>query len=125
MKKTVKVLAFAFAAMALTVACNNNAPEEVIDTTPVIDTTVVEEVIDTTPVVEEPVVEEPVKKATNTVKKATTPKEDKTAKKKDDGKLTLSTRNGEATATLDVTKKKDNGSPITLEKVTVGGKEKK
>lgn len=125
MKKTVKVLAFALAAMALTVACNNNAPEEVIDTTPVIDTTVIDTVVaDTTPVVEEPVVEEPVKKATTTTKKATTPKEDKNAKKKNDGKLTLSTPNGEVSATLDVNKKKDNGSPITLEKVTIGGNKK-
>lgn len=57
MKKNFRIAALALGAVALMAACNNNATtDELLDTMPVIDTTVVEEVIDTTPVVDTPVV---------------------------------------------------------------------
>ena len=73
----IKVLALAIAAMALTVACNNNKNTEVVEDT--IDTTAIEEIVedtiaDTTAVAEEtPVVATPAKKAaTKEVKKEAT-----------------------------------------------------
>lgn len=68
MKKNLRIAALAVAACGLMVACNNNAPAELVDTVVPIDTMVVEELIDTMPVVDTPVVEQPV------VKKATTKK---------------------------------------------------
>lgn len=67
MKKSFKVIALALVAMSLTVACNNNNAEEVLDSMPApiaeIDSTPVDTVaIDSVPVVEEPV-------ATTTAKK--------------------------------------------------------
>ena len=66
MKKNIKIAALALTAMALMAACNNNTQtEELVDTMPVIDTTVVEEIIDTVPVVDTPAVAPaPAKKAT-------------------------------------------------------------
>lgn len=65
MKKNIKIAALALTAMALMAACNNNTKtEELIDTMPVIDTTVVEEIIDSVPVVDTPeVAPAPAKKA--------------------------------------------------------------
>jgi hypothetical protein len=65
MKRNIKIAALALTAMALMAACNNNTKtEEVIDTMPVIDTTVVEEIIDSVPVVDTPeVAPAPAKKA--------------------------------------------------------------
>ena len=61
MKANFRIVALALAAMALTVACNNNPTEEVNeDTMPIIDTTIVDSVVEEEPVVEEPVAEEPV-----------------------------------------------------------------
>ncbi len=75
MKKNFKIAALAMAACGLMVACNNNAPAELVDTVVPIDTMVVEEIIDTMPVVDTPVVEQPVvKKAAP--KKAATKKEE-------------------------------------------------
>lgn len=69
MKANFRIVALALAAMALTVACNNNPTEEVNeDTMPIIDTTIVDSVVEE-PVVEEPVAEEPVKKAATPAKK--------------------------------------------------------
>ncbi len=82
MKKTFRTIAFAIAIMGLTVACNNNAAEEPVDSmpAPILDTLVEEPVIDTTPVVEEePVAPAPAKKATakkKTTKKAEPAKEE-------------------------------------------------
>lgn len=65
MKKNIKIAALALTAMALMAACNNNTQtEELIDTMPVIDTTVVEEIIDSVPVVDTPVVATAPAKAT-------------------------------------------------------------
>ena len=75
MKRNFKLAALALAACGLMVACNNNAPAELVDTVVPIDTTVVEELIDTLPIVDTPVVEQPV------VKKAATPKKKTTTKK--------------------------------------------
>ena len=75
MKKNFRIAALAIAACGLMVACNNNAPAELVDTVVPIDTMVVEELIDTMPVVDTPVVEQPV------VKKAATPKKKTTTKK--------------------------------------------
>ena len=90
MKRNIKIAALALTAMALMAACNNNTKtEEVIDTMPVIDTTVVEQVIDSTPVVDTPQVAT-TQKATKATKKTPTKKiaEDvKTVKK-----VTLDTR---------------------------------
>lgn len=78
MKKNFRIAALAVAACGLMVACNNNAPAELVDTVVPIDTTVVEELIDTMPVVDTPVVEQPVvKKAATAKKKTTTKKEEK------------------------------------------------
>lgn len=73
--KKIRIAALAVAACGLMVACNNNAPAELVDTVVPIDTTVVEELIDTMPVVDTPVVEQPV------VKKAATPKKKTTTQK--------------------------------------------
>ncbi len=76
--KKIRIAALAVAACGLMVACNNNAPAELVDTVVPIDTTVVEELIDTLPVVDTPVVEQPVvKKAATAKKKTTTKKEEK------------------------------------------------
>lgn len=97
MKKTVKTLAFAIAIMGLTMACNNNQVDELVDSLPVIDTTpvVVEEPVVDTPavVVEEPVAKPaPAKKAT----KKATPKKTEPAKKEvnDASKMTASSEKG-------------------------------
>ncbi|GEM_PF-3781660 len=55
MKKSFKLAAIALTAMAMMTACNNNAAEEVVDST-LIEGPVAEEVIDTP--IQEPVVEE-------------------------------------------------------------------
>ena len=63
------------------VACNNNAPAELVDTVVPIDTMVVEEIIDTMPVIDTPVVEQPVAKkpaAKKATPKATETKSPKT-----------------------------------------------
>ena len=78
MKKNFRIAALAVAACGLMVACNNNAPAELVDTVIPIDTTVVEELIDSMPVVDTPVVEQPVVKKAATPKKATTKKAEKT-----------------------------------------------
>lgn len=71
MKKNFRIAALAMAACGLMVACNNNAPAELVDTVVPIDTMVVEELIDTMPVIDTPVVEQPVVKKTATKKAAT------------------------------------------------------
>lgn len=78
MKKVFRLAAIAIVAMAMTTACNNNAPEEVVEDT-IVEEVVEDTVIDTVveEVVEEPVVETPTKPAT---KKATTQKKDNTLK---------------------------------------------
>jgi hypothetical protein len=71
MKKNVKLIALAVAALSFAVACNNNKPaneDSIIDTTAVEDLMMIEPV-DSLETVAEPVAEEPVKKAT-TQKKA-------------------------------------------------------
>ncbi len=97
MKKTLKLAAFALAAMALMVACKN-APEATEDTTP-IDTTPIEEIVeDTMPVIDtvEVAPAEPVKPA----KKATPKKNTNTSEQKitktttNDGKTIMSVGNG-------------------------------
>ena len=52
--KKIRIAALAVAACGLMVACNNNAPAELVDTVVPIDTMVVEELIDTMPVVDTP-----------------------------------------------------------------------
>ena len=74
MKKNFRIAALAVAACGLMVACNNNAPAELVDTVVPIDTMVVEELIDTMPVVDTPVVEQPVVAKKATPKKAATKK---------------------------------------------------
>lgn len=72
MKKNVKLIALAVAALTFAVACNNNKPaneDSIIDTTAVEDLMMIEPVDSLETVAEEPVAEEPVKKAT-TQKKA-------------------------------------------------------
>ena len=59
MKKNFRIAALALAVCGLMAACNNNPKEEIVDTIPVIDTTVVEELIDTMPVVDTPAVVTP------------------------------------------------------------------
>lgn len=71
MKKNFRIAALAVAACGLMVACNNNAPAELVDTVVPIDTMVVEEIIDTMPVVDTPVVEQPVVKKAAPKKAAT------------------------------------------------------
>lgn len=91
MKKTFRTIAFAIAIMGLTVACNNNAAEEPVDSmpAPILDTLVEEPVIDTTPVVEEePVAPAPAKK--KTTKKAEPAKEVKA----DASQMTVNTEKG-------------------------------
>lgn len=124
MKKNIKFVALAIAALALTAACNNNAPEEVIDTTP-IDTAIVEEVIDTTPAVEEPVVEEPVKA---TAKKATK-KEEVKADNNDRpveikvNKNGVQLRNSENTVNIQTSTKEEKGpKPSISVKSNIGKK---
>jgi len=63
MKANFRIVALALAAMALTVACKNAPTEEVADTMPAIDTTVIDTVVEEEPVVEEPVAQ-PAPKAT-------------------------------------------------------------
>ncbi|MCQ2273192.1 MAG: hypothetical protein MJZ86_00175 [Bacteroidales bacterium] len=73
MKKNFRLAAIALTACAMMVACNNNAPEEaVLDTMPVIDTTVVDSVVTDTVVEEAPVVEAAPAKKTATNKKQKT-----------------------------------------------------
>ena len=98
MKKTLKLAAFAVAAMSLMVACKN-APEAVEeDTTPIEE--VIEEVVeDTMPVIDtvEVAVEEPAapaKKATSK-KKATTPEQQINKTTTKDGKTIMSVGNGD------------------------------
>lgn len=87
MKKNFRIAALAVAACGLMVACNNNAPAELVDTVIPIDTTVVEELIDTVAVVDTPVVEQPV------VKKAATQKKKATTTKKAEGTVTMQSIN--------------------------------
>ncbi|MCQ2296743.1 MAG: hypothetical protein MJZ45_05040 [Bacteroidales bacterium] len=96
MKKTFRTIAFAIAIMGLTVACNNNAAEEPVDSmpAPILDTLVEEPVIDTTPVVEEePVAPAPAKKAP--AKKKTTKKAEPAKEvKADASQMTVNTEKG-------------------------------
>ena len=72
MKKNFRIAAIALTAVALMAACNNNKnAEEIADTLPAIDTTVVDSVVTDTVVVEEPVeaTPAPAKKATPAKKK--------------------------------------------------------
>ncbi len=71
----IKVLALGVAALALTVACNNNkTAEEPVDTI-IEDTVVIDSMVEDTTLVEA-VVEEVAQNVTKTAKKATTPKVD-------------------------------------------------
>ena len=104
MKRTVKVLAIALLGMSLAVACKNAPTEEVGDTMPAIDTTVIDSVVEE-PVVEEPVVEEPVKKAP--AKKQQTKKDEGTTVQVDASKMSISNSNGTG-----VTINKDGGAKV-------------
>ena len=114
MKRTVKVLAIALLGMTLAVACKNAPTEEVGDSMPAIDTTVIDSVAEE-PVVEEPVAEEPVKKATT--KKQT--KKEEPVVKADASKVTINTDKGSATfgtsgASVNTNENKADASKVTI-----------
>lgn len=110
MKRTVKVLAIALLGMSLAVACKNAPTEEVGDTMPAIDTTVIDSVV------EEPVVEEPVKKAP--AKKQET-KKDETVVKADASKVTISTEKGSASFGKSGVNVNTNENKADASKVTI------
>jgi len=94
MKKTVKILALAFVAMTVAVACNGNAESaDTIDTMP-IDTPAIEAPIEDTVSIDTPVVEEPQATKTNTKKPSNKKPVNSTP---DASKVTLSNSNTGAT----------------------------
>ena len=116
--KKIRIAALAVAACGLMVACNNNAPAELVDTVVPIDTTVVEELIDTMPVVDTPVVEQPV------VKKAATPKK-KTTTKKEEKPYTVSTKINTQKKSVEEVKdqlKEGEGKTVTAKSNNLSGK---
>ena len=115
----IRIAALAVAACGLMVACNNNAPAELVDTVVPIDTTVVEELIDTMPVVDTPVVEQPV------VKKAATPKKKTTTQKTEKPANTVSTKINTPKKSVEEVKdqlKEGEGKTVATKNNTLSGK---